>query len=261
MTESPELAAVLPWLPDRRRSGPQARASDGPAGAGAEAVRLVLAGEAPDEEVLRQLAATLGLHAVDLFVLAGLDVPDDMAPTDQAAAPFAPRIVMNAAHLPPADRRELLHLVRSLPREEPRSPFAPWEFAHIGDGPGGRLIRMFCHRNLRWSGLARVMAVLTPTYLSPSTYGVIGAGRKELTPRLVTDFAALLGIDAGELAVLTGVTLPEPPPRPAPEALDAAGLLWELRYLSEAQAEHVAALAESLRGDSCREYRLNLPAW
>ncbi|MFD7591976.1 hypothetical protein ACFV6D_02965 [Kitasatospora sp. NPDC059812] len=75
---------------------------------------------------------------------------------------------------------------------------------------------------------------MTPTYLSAATCGVIGSGRKELTPRLVTDFAALLGIDACELATLTGVFLREAPPSPSPEAADAAVLLWEARRLSTA---------------------------
>ena len=83
--------------------------------------------------------------------------------------------------------------------------------------------------------------------------------RHELTPRLVTDFAALLGMDARELAALTGVQLSKGPPPPAPEAVDAAVLLWEARRLSAAQAQRVSELARSLRGDSPKGYLLNLP--
>jgi hypothetical protein len=79
---------------------------------------------------------------------------------------------------------------------------------------------------------------------------VIGTGRKEPTPRLVTDFAVLLGINALELAALTGVFLPEVPTPPTPQAVDAAALLWEARRLSAAQARHVCELARSMRGDS-----------
>ncbi|MGW7103749.1 hypothetical protein [Streptomyces sp. NPDC054838] len=80
--------------------------------------------------------------------------------------------------------------------------------------------------------MAKMLAVLTPTYLSAATYGVIGAGRKESTPRLVTDFAALLGIDASELAALTGVLLSEVSRSPGPETMDAAALLWEVCRLN-----------------------------
>lgn len=159
------------------------------------------------------------------------------------------------------ERRQLLDHVRSLPREGRRSPFAPEQPASLADGPGGRLIRMSLYRNLSRTGLAHTLGVLTPTYLSASTYGVIGAGRKELTPGLVTDFAAVLGIEARQLAALTGVVLPGTPRPPAPEAVDAAALLWAARSLSAAQAQHVAELAGSLRGDSRAEYRLDLPGW
>ncbi|WP_329129248.1 hypothetical protein OG552_02770 [Streptomyces sp. NBC_01476] len=109
---------------------------------------------------------------------------------------------------------------------------------------------MLQYRNLDWTGMAKALALVTPTYLSAATYGVIGSGREELTPRLVTDFAALLGMDARDLAALTGVDLPELPPPPPTEAADAAALLWEARRLSAAQAQHVADVARSLRTDS-----------
>ncbi|MFI8105440.1 hypothetical protein [Streptomyces sp. NPDC086023] len=103
-------------------------------------------------------------------------------------------------------------------------------------------------------GTAQLLAVVTPTYLSAATYGVIGDGRspaqiavlehaEELTPRLVPNFAALLGV----------------PPPPAPEVADAAALLWEARRLSAAQAKHVSELARSMRGDSSEGYLINLP--
>ncbi|MGW1818671.1 hypothetical protein ACWCQM_34555 [Streptomyces sp. NPDC002125] len=75
----------------------------------------------------------------------------------------------------------------------------------------------------------------------------------------MTDFAALLGVNAGELAALTGIHLREVPPPAAPGAVDAAVLLWEVRRLSAGQAEHVTELARCMRGDSTREYVLNLP--
>lgn len=66
-------------------------------------------------------------------------------------------------------------------------------------------------------------------------------------------------MDARLLAALTGVVLRDAPLPPAPEAVDAAALLWEARRLSAAQARHVADVARSMRGESRGSYRINLP--
>ncbi|MFD5876880.1 hypothetical protein [Streptomyces sp. NPDC060322] len=169
-------------------------------------------------------------------------------------------MVIDGVHLPAAGRRELLRLIRSLPKAEPSSPFAPRLLAQPAGGPGAWIIRMLQYRNLSWTGMAHLLAVVTPTYPSAATYGVIGAGRTGLTPRPVTYLARLLGMDPGELAALPGVVLAGAPPPPAPEVEDAAALLWEARRLSAAQACHVSGLARSMRGDSADGYRVNLPA-
>ncbi|MFD7978598.1 hypothetical protein [Streptomyces sp. NPDC059071] len=257
MTEHPGFGAVLGRLLKHRGLGVQELADR--AGLTAEEVRAVLAGEPADEGLLLRLAPALHLHAVDLFILAGRVIPDDLAPLDATARPWVPYVVMNAAHLPAERRREVLEIVRSLPQEERRSDVTPERLAAPAGGPGGRVVRMFRYRNLDWPGMAKTLAVVTPTYLSAPTYGVIGAGRKQLTPRLVTDFAALLAIDARELAVLTDIVLPGTPPPPAPEAVDSAALLWEARRLSATQVRHVAELARSMRGDSGTGYIVNLP--
>ncbi|MGW6393261.1 hypothetical protein ACWFR1_22740 [Streptomyces sp. NPDC055103] len=233
---------------DRREFGAQELADR--AGATGYEVRAVLAGTRPGEGLLRRLAPALGFQAADLFVLAGRAVPDDLAPLDATAAKWAADTVTDAVRLPEAGRRELLRLIRSLPQEERRSRFDPKPLMPLDHGPGTWVIRMLQQRNLNWTGMARTLAFVTPTYLSASTYGVIGSGRKELTPRLVTDCGALLGIDARELAELTGILLPEAPPPPSPAAVDAAAILWEARRLSSRQARHVSELARSLRGNS-----------
>ncbi|MGW0660123.1 hypothetical protein [Streptodolium elevatio] len=230
------------------------------AGLTADEVRAVIAGEAPSEGLLRRIAPVVGVQTVDLCILAGLAVPDDLAPWDAAAGRWARYIVMDAVHIPGAERRELVHLIRSLPQEErQRSVFTATRLASHA-GPGGRVIRMLQYRNLDWMGMAKVLSVVTPTYLAASTYGAIGDGRKELTPRLVTDFSALLGIDARTLAALTGVHLHEVPSPPAPEAMDAAVLLWEARRLSAAQAQHISELARSMRPDPIT-YIIDLPGF
>ncbi|WP_448319977.1 hypothetical protein [Streptomyces sp. CO7] len=259
MTPGPEFATTAGRLLEHRGLRPAQLAAR--AGVDEHEITALLAGSAPDGDLLRRLAGPLRLRAVDLFVLAGLPVPGDLTPLSAAAGRWAADLVMHGAHLTADGRRQLLDHVRSLPQETQIEPgFAPPGPVPRADLPGGRVIRMFRYRNLGWSHLAKVLAVLTPTYLSASTYGVIGAGRKELTPRLVTDFAALLGIDAVELAGLTGVVLDEAPPPPAPEAVDAAALLWEARRLSADQARQAAELALSLRGDDTGYFLTNLPA-
>ncbi|WP_329118218.1 hypothetical protein [Streptomyces sp. NBC_01465] len=245
MTEPSEFGTVLARLLAHRALGAGELAER--AGVAADGLRAVLAGAHPGEEILRRLAPALGFHTADLFILAGLDVPDDLAPLDAGANQWASDIVMDGVRLPTAGRHELLRFVRSLPQEDRPAPFAPDQYQPFSDSPGARIIRMAWYRNLRRSGLAHAMGIVTPTYLSTSTYGGIGADRQELTPRLVTDFAALLGFDAAELAVLSGVLMPEPPPPPTPKAVDAAALLWAARSLSAAQAESVAGLARSWR--------------
>lgn len=248
MTEHPGFGAMLAWLLDHRELGAQELADHSELNA--DEVRAVLTGERPGEELLRRVAPALGFHAVDLFIPAGLGVPDDMAPLDAAAAMWVRNAVTDAASLPAARRRELLELVRSMPQEERRSSFAPKPLMPLAGGPGASVIRMLQYRNLNWTGMAMTLASVTPTYLSAATYGVIGSGRKELTPRLMTDFAALLGIDALDLAALTGVILREVPPPPTPEATDTAALLWEARRLSVDQAQHVSEHARSTRRES-----------
>ncbi|MFJ3880843.1 hypothetical protein ACIPW5_25760 [Streptomyces sp. NPDC090077] len=257
MTEHPGFGAMLAWLLDHRELGAQELADH--AGLNADEVRAVLAGASPGEDLLRRLGPALSFHAVDLFILARLAVPDDMAPLDATAAIWVRSMVTDAVRLPAAERRELLQLIHSLPQEERCSSFAPKPLMPLAGGPGAWVIRMLQYRNLNWTGMAMTLASVTPTYLSAATYGVIGSGRKALTPRLVTDLAALLGIDARGLAALTGVILDEVPTPPPPEAVDAAALLWEARRLSAAQTRHACELARSMRGASHDSHLMEPP--
>ncbi|MEV7595900.1 hypothetical protein AB0O91_00750 [Kitasatospora sp. NPDC089797] len=247
MMENPGFDAVLARLLDHRELDAQALADR--SGSTAAEVRAVLAGKDPDEDTLRLLAPALGFHAVDLFVLAGRAVPEDLAPLDAQAALSTANIVTDAACLPGTERRDLLALIRSLPQKERRVDFVPRTPVLLTGGAGSWVIRMLQYRNLTRMGIAKALAFVTTTYLSAATFGVIGADRVELTPSLVTDFAAVLGIDARDLAAATGVLLPQAPPPPSAAAADVAELLWEARRLSAAQAQHVSELARALRRD------------
>ncbi|MEV7730027.1 hypothetical protein AB0P15_35740 [Streptomyces sp. NPDC087917] len=256
MAELMRFGAGVAWLSERRGLGVGVLAEH--AGVGADEVRAVLAGETPGEGLLRGIAPVLGFRAVDLFLFAGVGVPEDLAPVDREAGRTVRQIVMDGLHLAAEERRELLQFTRSLPLEERTCAFVPKWVERVGEGPGAWIIGMLQYRNLDWHDMAHLLAVLTPSYLSAATYGMVGAGRSELTPRLVRDCAALLGIDAVELGALVGVEPAEAPPSVAPEAVDAAELLWEARRLSVGQAERVAEVAKSMRTSPSDHYRLNL---
>jgi hypothetical protein len=69
---------------------------------------------------------------------------------------------------------------------------------------------MLATRNLNWMSSVRVLYTvgLSRVYWSGATVGLVGRGRKEVTPALVTVFAGALGIPAGDLAAIGGMRLP-----------------------------------------------------
>lgn len=245
MREHPATGVMPAYVAERRRLA--LRALSEAVGVAEAEVRRVLDGAAPGPAVPRRLAPVLRLREVDLFVLAGLEVPQDLAPLDIEARGILPGLVIDAIGLEPERRRMLHELVRSLPREDRAAPFAPTWPASFPGGPAARIMRMFVYRNLHPLGIAKVLAWSTPSYLSASTYAMVGNGRAGLTPRLVVDCAAVLGMDAGMLAALAGVELREEPGAPGEAAVYAGSLLWDARRLTAEQLRPIADLARSLR--------------
>ncbi|MEU7436079.1 hypothetical protein AB0B07_35360 [Streptomyces sioyaensis] len=210
-------------------------------------LQSVFDGLMPTPSLLRQLGPALGLHAEDVFVIAGTTVPDDLAPLDAEARKWVPYVVRHAVDLP-QKKSELRHLIRSLPRHElVESPPFPQLYDPPAGPPGALLVRMLRYRNLDWMGMARTYLFLTGRYWSASTYGMVGAGRKELTPDLVADFGTVLGIPAGDLAALTGITLCERPRTHEPAAVEMAELIWDMRRLTADQVRHTSEAAASMR--------------
>ncbi|MPY45413.1 hypothetical protein FNH04_37585 [Streptomyces phyllanthi] len=207
-------------------------------------------GQVPDPSLLQRLAPALGLHAADLFVIAGAPVPDDLAPVDANAGRCVPRLVEHAMFLSPEHRDELRRLVESLPQEEHARLPAPRPPKHeqYPAGPGALLLRMLRNRNLAWTGTATTFLLVTGRYWSASTYGMVGHGRKQLTPDLLLDFSAVLGIPAADLAALTDVALPDEPSAPKPTTTaGVAELIWDVRRLTADQLRQVGDIAESMR--------------
>src|SRR5690242_11678994 len=62
----------------------------------------VLGGAEPAPTLLRGLAPVLGMHRSDLFVVAGLPVPDDLAPLDASARNMTTGLAWPMIFLPSA---------------------------------------------------------------------------------------------------------------------------------------------------------------
>ncbi|MBC9731082.1 hypothetical protein [Streptomyces sp. TRM68367] len=132
--------------------------------------------------------------------------------------------------------------------ERPSAPTSLYDQQEAGFG--AMLASLLCgNRNLRSPAAgAKILALLTEgrVYLAASTVSGIGRGRVPLTPDLMTGFATALGIPAGDLAALTGVELHEPQRPVDPLAAEMAGLVWNCRRLTTAQAGRVRDEAESM---------------
>ncbi len=179
-------------------------------------IQAVLDGAEPDPDMLRELAPVLGLHASDLFVIAGQAVPGDLVPTHPGSSVGV--LAWSMTHLPGAVP-ELHELAKSLP--EQRRPLGPPRPApshqQYPDGPGALLLRLLHNRGLSWSDAARFLFGLgRGPMLSASTIGAIGHGRKALTPELLTGFAAVIDIPGGDLSALTGNRPDHPRPAGPP---------------------------------------------
>lgn len=245
MSEYPGFGVLLARLLERR--GLDARSLPG---TGSE-LRAALAGAVPGRPLLCRLATALGMHVPDLYLVAGMEVPPDLAPLDAGAGPQAARLVWQAGQLPQGRQGELLDFARSLPQHGRAEPFPPPRaYEQYPPGFGGMLARMLATRNLDWMSSVRVLYAVSlgRVYWSAATVGLVGRGRKEVTPALVAVFAAALGIPAGDLAAIGGIGLPADPGMPlSPSAGAMAELTWEARRLTAGQLKAVHGKAEAMR--------------
>ncbi|MEV4535495.1 XRE family transcriptional regulator [Asanoa sp. NPDC049518] len=215
-------------------------------------LQRVVDGAEPGPSLLRRLAPVLGLHAADLFVVAGLEVPEDLAPLAARDESRVERVVRHAVLLGPDQRHRLRQLVRSLPQVDRWQPVEDVRsYEQYEPGPGALVLRMLHSRNLSWVSSAKLLFGLTRTGpLAASTIGAIGHGRKKLTPELVAAFATVLGIPPDDLAALTGTELPGEPRPPHRAAADLAELIWELRRLTAEQTDRVLEEAMSMPSEA-----------
>ncbi|WP_432247282.1 hypothetical protein ACRAR1_04225 [Streptomyces sanyensis] len=205
------------------------------------------AGHPPTEEFLHRLAERLGMHSHDLFLVAGLAIPDDALLFDEEAGRELPQLVQRALRLPASDRQRLRDFARSLaevpPETVPSRRQRPYEL--YPPGFGSLLVRMLALRNLGWSSAAKVIYLMSGVYLSAATIGAVGRGVEELDAELLGGFAVVLGIPVTVLESLTGVHQAAGRIL-SPENADTAALLWGVRHLAAAQVREVSHLADAL---------------
>ncbi|MEU8002262.1 hypothetical protein AB0B66_13960 [Catellatospora sp. NPDC049111] len=203
----------------------------------------ILKGAAPSPDLLHRLVPALNIHVADLFVIAGLPVPPELA----SAWPTSPwnvgTILRYAMALSPERRSRLDEAIRSLPAE-PRTETAPDD--GFPDQPGALLIRLLRNRNIRPN--ARLLAeVGDGPYVADSTVAMLGPGRVVVTPRYVTAFAHLLGYAPADLVALTGVGPVHEQATAHPASAELAALAWNARRLTSAQLSNLVHLLEDTR--------------
>ncbi|MDX2941658.1 MULTISPECIES: helix-turn-helix domain-containing protein [Streptomyces] len=241
-----DFGARLRRLLDHRRLRPAALARhvDVPE---RELTVVLHGGEAPAPPLLRRLAPALGLHTADVFAIAGTDTPDDLTPVDTTAGRAIPRVLQDAAALPPQQYDTLRRYVASLPQAERTRPVPETPPGRrYPPGPGALLMSMLHNRNLNWPAIAITFGTVTYRYWAASTFGQVGHGRKPLTPDLLADYAVLLDVPADDLSALTAIPLPTPG-TPKPDTPAVADLIWELRRLTVSQLHQVTDTAKALR--------------
>ncbi|MFF2045676.1 hypothetical protein ACFVVX_35175 [Kitasatospora sp. NPDC058170] len=246
MTELPGFADLAARLLDHHGLEPADLARRAEV-AGAE-LAAVLDGAAPDQALLRRLAPALGLDTADLFEIAALPLPEDLAPAGGMATTSIVGIVRFGKALPADRRAELRSFVASLPptRQTGRIEGLP-AAAPDPRSPGNLLMRMVAARNLGWTGTAKVFRLLTGRHWMADAYGRIATGAAALTPDLVADFAIVLGLPADGLAALLGMPLAQEVPRPDEAVADSALLLRDLRRLGVEQLREAEDLARALQ--------------
>ncbi len=229
-TSIPQMWAVL------------ARDAEVPSG---ELAAVIRDGVVPGSDLVRKLAPALGIRTADLFVIAGLPVPGDLA----SAWPTSPwdvgAILHHAVRMNADQRRHLQGLVRSLPTP-PHTTSVP-SYDDFPDTPGALLLRLLRNRNIR-SRTARILnAVGAGPYVSEAPVLGLGRGTVVITPQYVTAFAHLLGYPPGDLVALTGVGPVIEDARVHPASTEIAALAWQARRLDNEQLSTVLAAAQSIR--------------
>ncbi|MFF3610068.1 hypothetical protein [Streptomyces sp. NPDC002463] len=201
-----------------------------------------------DEAYICRLADGVGMRKYDLFLVAGLTVPDSALAFDKASQRELPQLVRLALSLSTSSRRQLRDFVQSvndLPMDS-HSRDVP-AFESYPPGFGSLLVRMLGLRNLGWSSAAKVMYLMSGVHLSAATIGAVGRGAKELDAEILSGFSAVLGIPIETLSVMTGVQRAVERCKTSERNADVAALLWDIRHFAAGQVQEAVRRANELK--------------
>lgn len=190
--------------------------------------------------VLRRAAADLDLDTADLFVLAGVPLPDDLSPIDRQAGQQVKQLVRRALKLDAPARRDLLTKARSITEHGNVLDFTPIRY---GANPGSVVYALLRARNLDYLTTTPLLIMLTGRFVAGSVINRIEGGRVRLTPEWLADLGTVLGIPAGLLSAMIGMEVAEVQ-RP-PEVTDAAELIGTVRRFTLSQVESLIETARA----------------
>jgi hypothetical protein len=107
------------------------------AGVALPELQTVIEGAEPSPETVRRLAPALGIHTADLFAIAGLPVPDDVAAawTELGEGADVGVLLGSALRMSPGKLSQLHESVRSMPAQ-PVTRHTPTD--DFPEGPGAR---------------------------------------------------------------------------------------------------------------------------
>jgi len=210
-----------------------------------ELAAIVEDGAQPSSHIVGKLAPALGIHTADLFVIAGLPVPDEIASAWPTSPSDVGSILRIAVRMNDEQRHQLEAIVKSMP-VQPRGGPAPTD--NYPDIPGALLLRLLRNRNIRPHNARILKAVGDGPYVSDSTVAGLGTGRVAITPQYVAAFAHLLGYQPGDLVALTGVGPPVANPKVHPASVQIAALAWRARRLSNNQLNDLMATTRTICG-------------
>jgi hypothetical protein len=206
-------------------------------------ITAMVEGGAPTPDAVRRLGPALGFHTADMFVIAGLPVPHDVA----SAWPTSPwdvgSIIKLAARMGARQLHDLDELVRSLPVLPPSGP-APTD--DYPEWPGALMLRLLRNRNIRPYNAQILHFVGGGPCVSDSTVAMLGSGKVVMTPQYVTAFANLLGYAPEDMVALAGIGPADANESAHPARAELAALAWNARRLNGDQLTHVVAAARDL---------------
>ncbi|MEU6073844.1 hypothetical protein [Micromonospora sp. NPDC047074] len=201
----------------------------------------LLTGGAASPSLVRRLAPMLGWHTADLFVVAGLDLPQDLVPASGTEPWHVGTVLEDAAKLAPQSLRRLREFVRSLPEHPPAWPPVPPRHSYPL-GPGEMMLRLLRNRNIGPYSPKVLYRIGDGPMVPYATMAMLGPGRTRLTPQYVTAFATVLGIPDDDLAAVAGVAAATDP-RLHRDRVELARLAWEARRLTSEQLSEVLDVA------------------